>query len=538
MSDSMPPPDSPPPPPDWTGRTIGDFQILRKLGQGGMGQVYLARQLSLKRDVALKILRNDLADNPTALKRFQAEAEAVARMTHANIVQVYAVGEQDGLRYMALEYVEGRNLRDYLARKGPPELPIALSIMRQVAGALQRSSESGIIHRDIKPENILITRKVEVKVADFGLSRYTSENGMPLNLTQSNVTLGTPLYMSPEQVQGQPADHRSDIYSFGVTCYHMLAGEPPFKGASAYEVLYRHVQEEPVPLAQVRPDLPADLSAIVHRMMAKKPADRYQTAREIIRDLVKVARGLSVEVPAKAASASTSASGMNPIVPSAISGTAQVIPPGPGVGVWIPRLLGMLVFAGLAALGWWSYSQFHRVSEVGPTPTGPGLPEVRSPEPVIASRERDLRERIRDRSAKPAEIFAASLELGMMYVRDRRLDDADRVFKEMENERPERVAGFRGLVNSSAVAGKLGQAVVLAQRDRAKESIEQFDRVLAGPPRLAPLQLGNFLLGHPELAQMVADALHRNAENLNTPKLPDRFEWLRSPAGLTRGPKG
>src|SRR5437868_2237712 len=162
---------APEPPLDLSGRTVGDFQVLRKIGQGGMGQVYLARQLSLKREVALKILSKELADSPTALNRFQAEAEAVARVTHANIVQVYAVGEQDGLRYMALEYVEGRNLRDYLARKGPPELPLALAVMRQVAAALQRASEIGIVHRDIKPENILVTRKAEVKVADFGLSR-------------------------------------------------------------------------------------------------------------------------------------------------------------------------------------------------------------------------------------------------------------------------------------------------------------------------------------------------------------------------------
>src|SRR5688500_9853926 len=185
MAEPIPLPDGPTP--DLTGRTLGDFRVLRKLGQGGMGQVYLARQLSLKRDVALKILSGELADNPTALKRFQAEAEAVARVTHANIVQVYAVGEHDGLRYMALEYVEGRNLRDYLSRKGPPDLPVAVAVLRQVAAALQRASEIGLVHRDIKPENILVTKKVEVKVADFGLSRYFATEGQPLNLTQSGM---------------------------------------------------------------------------------------------------------------------------------------------------------------------------------------------------------------------------------------------------------------------------------------------------------------------------------------------------------------
>src|SRR6476619_3945365 len=172
-----------PEPPDLTGKTVGEFEVLRKLGQGGMGAVYLARRRSLKREVALKILRKDPADNPTASKRFQAEAEAVARVTHANIVQVYAIGEEDGLRYMALEYVEGRTLREYLDKKTWLDVPVGLSVMRQVAAALQRASESGIIHRDIKPENILLTRKGEVKVADFGLSRCFADDAPPTNLT-------------------------------------------------------------------------------------------------------------------------------------------------------------------------------------------------------------------------------------------------------------------------------------------------------------------------------------------------------------------
>src|SRR5580700_3361063 len=263
--------------PDLTGRTLGDYQILRRLGVGGMGHVYLARQLSLKREVALKLLRDDLNNNPTALMRFQAEAEAVAKLNHPNIVHIHQMGEAEGLRYMALEYVEGRNLRDHLARKGPPDLPVTLSIVRQVVLAIQQAHEHGIVHRDIKPENILVTRKVEVKVTDFGLSRYFSGETPALNLTQSGITLGTPLYMSPEQVQGHVVDHRSDIYSFGVTCYHMLVGEPPFKGQTPFEVALQHVQNAPQPLLEIRSDLPPELCAVVHKMMAKKPEDRYQT---------------------------------------------------------------------------------------------------------------------------------------------------------------------------------------------------------------------------------------------------------------------
>ena len=183
---------------DLSGKTLADFRILRRLGTGGMGQVYLAEQISLKRPIALKILKSDLASNPTSLKRFRAEGEAVARATHGNIVQVYAFGDVDGLHYMAMEYVEGLNLREYIAKKGSPPVALALNIMRQVTAALQRAAELGIVHRDIKPENILLTRKGLVKVADFGLSRCFADERQTSALTQPGVTMGTPLYMSPE----------------------------------------------------------------------------------------------------------------------------------------------------------------------------------------------------------------------------------------------------------------------------------------------------------------------------------------------------
>src|SRR5262249_34748878 len=243
-----------------------DFELIRRIGMGGMGQVYLARQRSLKRQVAVKILKGELAANQTNLRRFQAEAEAVANLTHAHIVQVYAIGEDQGLHYMALEYVDGRNLKDLLEKKGIPELPQALEIMRQVASALERAGELGFVHRDIKPENILLSKKGEVKVTDFGLSRCFSADS-PLHLTQSGVTMGTPLYMSPERARGQPVDPRSDIYSFGVPCSHMLAGEPPFRGSTAFDVALQHVQGEVRPLGTIRTDLPAELCAIVHKMM-------------------------------------------------------------------------------------------------------------------------------------------------------------------------------------------------------------------------------------------------------------------------------
>src|SRR5262249_52455908 len=159
--------------------------------QGGMGQVYLAEQISLKRKVALKLLRTDMAQNERSLQRFKIEAQNVARATHANIVQIYTIDQANGIHYIALEYVEGKNLREFIEKKGTPEISLALHIMAQVAAALQRASELGIIHRDVKPDNIMLTKKGEVKVADFGLSRCFDESN-PQNITQSQVVMGTP----------------------------------------------------------------------------------------------------------------------------------------------------------------------------------------------------------------------------------------------------------------------------------------------------------------------------------------------------------
>src|SRR4051812_31941574 len=263
---------------DLTGASLGDFQVDRLLGRGGMGEVYLARQVSLNRAVALKVLRPDLLDNKTYLSRFEAEAWSAAKLNHPNIVHIYTLGEAEGLRYIAMEYVEGSNLRDYIERKGPPGLPQALSIMRQAGAAVGAAGEVGLVHRDIKPENLLLTRKGQVKVADFGLCRDLDSDRH--HVTQSGVTMGTPLYMSPGQARGQSMDHRSDLYSLGVTYYHMLAGQPPFKADTAIALALKHVKDTPASLSVHRPDIAPELDRLVLKLMAKAPADRYQSAAE------------------------------------------------------------------------------------------------------------------------------------------------------------------------------------------------------------------------------------------------------------------
>lgn len=289
------PPDAPNsvrPQRDLTGRTLGDFKVERLLGRGGMGEVYLARQLSLDRPIALKVLKPDLLSNPTYLARFEKEALSSARLNHPNIVHVYSFGGDSALKYIAMEYVEGRNLKDYLAKKGPPALPQALSIMRQAGQAISAAGEIGLVHRDIKPENFLLTSKGQIKVADFGLCR-TAAAAPELDLTQEGVTLGTPMYMSPEQVKGKELDHRSDLYSLGVTFYHMLAGVPPFKADTPIALALKHVQETPTSLAVHRPDLPPDLVALVMKLIEKDPANRYASAAEMLKALSRVRAGLS-----------------------------------------------------------------------------------------------------------------------------------------------------------------------------------------------------------------------------------------------------
>lgn len=269
---------------DLTNQQLGDFRLLRRLGSGGMADVYLADQTTLSRRVAVKVLRRELLADDLYLKRFEQEAQAAGGLNHPNIVQVYLIGEADGVHFIAQEYVDGRNLRELVVRSGPPDLPVALRIMKQVSRALEAAGRAGIVHRDIKPENILISQKGNVKVTDFGLAQLTLSEER-LHLTQDGMTLGTPMYMSPEQVSNLPVDRRSDIYSFGVTCYYMLSGRPPFRGETAMSVAVQHVNEMPEPLAELRVDLPPAICQIIERMMAKRPEDRYETAHAITQDL-------------------------------------------------------------------------------------------------------------------------------------------------------------------------------------------------------------------------------------------------------------
>ena len=270
---------------DLTEKKLGEFQLLRPLGSGGMADVYLAEQTTLQRYVAVKVMKPALMahSGQDMVARFKQEAMMAAGLNHPNIVQVYTIGQEDGLHYIAQEFVQGKDLATIMKGRGKPDVASALHVMRQVASALKASGHAGIVHRDIKPENIMVTKKGEVKVADFGLAQLGESN-----TEKKGVTMGTPLYMSPEQVTGRELDPRSDVYSFGVTAYQLLCGETPFKGNTPVAIAMQHLKNSPPPLKEKNPALPDVLCRLVHRMMAKRRSLRYQSADEVLEDLKKL----------------------------------------------------------------------------------------------------------------------------------------------------------------------------------------------------------------------------------------------------------
>ncbi|MDR2440047.1 MAG: serine/threonine protein kinase [Planctomycetaceae bacterium] len=269
---------------DLTNREFGDYHLLRKIGGGAMAEVYLAEQRSLGRRVAVKILKPELAHDETYIKRFVREAKAIAALNHPNLVQIFQTDCFEGFWFIAQEYVQGQTLQELIRREGPLPFQRVADILWYVASALEKAAQTGIVHRDIKPDNILLGDNGDVKITDFGLARVGGSNGSATAataLTQIGMTLGTPLYMSPEQAQGKQLDHRSDLYSLGITSYHALAGRPPFRGETALSVALQHVNQQPEPLEKLRPDIPPPLARIVHRMIEKQPEKRFRSFYDV-----------------------------------------------------------------------------------------------------------------------------------------------------------------------------------------------------------------------------------------------------------------
>ena len=263
---------------------FGRYEIEDKLGEGAMGIVYRARDSALGRVVALKVLSSEFGVEDELTKRFEREAEAIGRLNHPNIVQVYDLGEADGHLYMAMELLEGEDLRQLIDRRVEVALADRARILREICEGLGYAHSRGVVHRDIKPANILVTSSGRVKILDFGLARVATRQ----TITRRGVILGTPDYMSPEQAMGTPVDPRSDIFSAGGVFYEFLTLQKPFKGKTLHSVLYQIISEEPEPVLTLNPDVPARLAAVVHRMLHKDPARRYATMEDVSRDVEKI----------------------------------------------------------------------------------------------------------------------------------------------------------------------------------------------------------------------------------------------------------
>ncbi len=266
-------------------RRIGKYEIVRKLGSGGMGTVFLATDSELKRTVALKVLPRDRANNPILVRRFKSEGQAAALLQHKNIVSVFEAGQADGLLFLALEYVEGIDLLEWVNRRGPIPVKRSVEIMRQAAEALQHAYERNIVHRDIKPSNLMISRDGTVKLTDMGLARSIDDT-LDTTITRDGTTVGTVDYMAPEQASNsKAADIRSDLYSLGCTWYHILTGSPPYPNGSVTNKIAAHISG-PLPDPRLlNPKVPEALIAVLHRLMAKSKAQRYQTPAELLADL-------------------------------------------------------------------------------------------------------------------------------------------------------------------------------------------------------------------------------------------------------------
>ena len=278
---------------------LGDYEIIRVIASGGMGTVYLAKNIKSGREVALKVLSSQMSEDPEFVARFQREAQATAALRHPHVVQVYDTGVVDGNRYIAMEYLSGgtlqKEVQQLIIKNEYMPIARAIQITRQIAGALDYAHKRGLIHRDIKPSNIMIAHDGRYVLTDFGI--VMTQGGT--KLTKAIETIGTPEYMAPEQIQGKTPDKRSDLYSLGIVLYEMLTGTAPFKAENTLAVLYKHVNEPPPTISRVRPELSSAIQSLVNKALAKDPDKRFQTAGEFIQALDRSLLGKSVESPVR-----------------------------------------------------------------------------------------------------------------------------------------------------------------------------------------------------------------------------------------------
>src|SRR5947208_11127428 len=310
----------------------GRYRIQRKLGAGGMADVYLAEDQELGRRVAIKILNGRHANDDQFIERFRREAKNAAALNHPSIVSIYDRGEAEDTYYIAMEFLDGRTLKELIVGRGAAPINVAIEYARQILSALRFAHRHGIVHRDIKPHNALVDGDGRVKVTDFGIARAGTSQ-----MTETGSIVGTAQYLSPEQARGGEVDPRSDLYSLGVVLYELLTGKTPFDGETPVEIAMKHLSTPPKPPSKLRPDIPRELDMVVMRALAKNPDERYQSADEMEADLERVARGARVSATTSdtatqvlrrpaAAAAAASATAATMIAPPPAS-AAGAVPP-------------------------------------------------------------------------------------------------------------------------------------------------------------------------------------------------------------------
>src|SRR5438067_10257216 len=285
---------------DLVGQVIADrYHVIKKLGEGGMGQVYLAEHVKMGRRSAIKVMNPSMVHDPDAVARFNREASNASRITHPNVCAIYDFGETpDGIIYLAMEFIEGEPLTDLLERESALSVPRAVHIFLQAAEALQAAHDLGIVHRDLKPDNIMLARRKDgadvVKVVDFGIAKAVGGDQAGQKVTKTGLVVGTPEFMSPEQLSGDALDGRSDLYSLGLVLFKMLTGTLPFPADTVQEAMIKRLTDEPAELIEMRPDLhcPPGLQQTLDTALARSPADRYQSAAKFAHDVAMVV-GLS-----------------------------------------------------------------------------------------------------------------------------------------------------------------------------------------------------------------------------------------------------
>jgi beta-lactam-binding protein with PASTA domain/predicted Ser/Thr protein kinase len=383
------------------------YRMVRKLGGGGMADVYLAEDQELGRRVAIKILHGRYVNDEQFVERFRREATHAAGLSHPNIVSIFDRGTADGSYFIVMEYVEGRTLKELIRSRGLCPIPVAIAYTRQILSALRYAHRNGVIHRDIKPHNVIVDPEGVVKVTDFGIARAGASQ-----MTEEGAIIGTAQYLSPEQARGAPVDQTSDLYSAGIVLYELLTGEVPFTGESPVEIAMKHLTEVPPRPSALRPEVPDDLDLVVVRALAKEPADRYQSAAAMDADLETVARGGRVATDT-AEAATIVLSGEHDLDATAATmairrGAAVPTepptyePPSRSRPLW-PWLLGLGVVLALLVGGWFAYNSVQNQLEESATVAVPYVVGLQETQAVNLITEKDLVPRIRRVSSSDVE---------------------------------------------------------------------------------------------------------------------------------------